>query len=407
MQQSELITLLEKMIRIESINGNEKNLGEFLYSFCELQGLGVEKQYCTENRFNVLITYPPTPLSIKQSENPQFGLLLHGHYDTVPGLDMTDPFEPVINGDLMHGRGTVDQKAGIAACIIALVNLRRQGVVLEKPVCLAAVIDEESEHQGSMKLVETGIRAEYSIITEPTGLNAVLGCKGTLPVKITVIGKASHGCRPWLGVNAVEMAMPILQRLFSFNFEEKDFGVGLGVLKNSINVGLVQAGTAYNNVPDKCEISLDCRVIPGDTNESMMECIQNILNEAKSENPTLKASLTVDRPDWNWEPVKERGLRSAQTSRKSPLFKLMKEVHTCVTGNDLGSYITDGYTDMDFIINDLNIPCIVYGPGNPRLCHTSAEEISLHEVETSMRFYEEFIKKQCAAAEELEGNRCV
>jgi acetylornithine deacetylase/succinyl-diaminopimelate desuccinylase-like protein len=63
-----------------------------------------------------------------------------------------------------------------------------------------------------------------------------------------------------------------------------------------------------------------------------------------------------------------------------------------VTKNKLGSYITDGYADLDFLINDMGIPSIIYGPGNPRLCHTAQERVSLEETALTSRFYYEFIQ---------------
>ncbi len=389
-KNSELTSLLEQMVRIQSINGSEGKLGEFLDAYCREKGLEVRRQYCTGDRFNLLVTYP----LVKHPEKP-YGLLIHGHYDTVPALDMEEAFEPKIEDGWMTGRGTVDQKAGIAAALTAMARLNREGVVLETGVCLACVIDEESEHRGSMKLVEEGLDAECAFVTEPSGLRAVLGCKGTLPVRITVKGKAAHGCRPWLGVNAVQKALPVLEKLFALDFPVKDFGEGLGVLKNSINVGVVAAGSAYNNVPDRCDISLDCRIIPGDTNEAMMQRIQSLIDEARVGDAGLEVYMEVDRPDWNWEDIKKRGLKSAFTPRESALFAETKLVHEAVLGTALESYITDGYADMDFLINDLGIPCILYGPGNSRLCHTSEEKVELREVESAMKFYEGFIRHHC------------
>jgi acetylornithine deacetylase/succinyl-diaminopimelate desuccinylase family protein len=378
------------MVNTESITGNEAGLGEFLETYSREHGLTAKRQYCTPERFNVIITYP----LVKHEDKP-LGLLLHGHYDTVPALDMEHAFTPVIEDGWMKGRGTVDQKAGIAASLTAMISVLEQKTVLDHGVSLACVIDEESEHRGSMKLVEEGIEAECAIVTEPSGLRAVIGCKGTLPVHITVKGKAAHGCRPWLGVNAVQKAMPILKRLFELEFKEKDFGVGLGILKNSINVGVVKAGSAYNNVPDRCDISLDCRIIPGDTNEAMLSCLKKVIEDAGRQDPELETELTVDRPDWDWDPVKERGLKSAITPKDSSLFHEVKAVHQDVTGALLESYITDGYADMDFLVNDLGIPTILYGPGNPRLCHSAGEHIELKEVETAMKVYEGFIRSHC------------
>jgi acetylornithine deacetylase/succinyl-diaminopimelate desuccinylase family protein len=390
MIDKELLELIKTMVEIESVNGNEERLGDFLFEFAKKNGLGCEKQYCTPNRFNVLISYPPVP------SDSHFGLMFHGHYDTVPKLDMKDPFTAHIVEGVMSGRGTVDQKSGVASALYALLQLKKEKVELDKPVVLACVIDEESEHRGSMKLVDSKIKSDYAIVTEPTNLRIVLGCKGTLPIKITVKGKASHGCRPWLGTNAVKQAMPIIQMLFDAEFEKVDFGEHCGILHDSINVGVVEAGSAYNNVPDTCEISLDCRIIPGESTSVMINKIENIIKNCEKENPSLVAFYSIDRPDWEWKPIKERGLLPSRIDESEEIVQSIISIHEDLNGCVPDMYITDGYTDMDFLINDLHIPSIVYGPGNPSLCHTAQEKIELEQVEKAYIAYRKIILSLCS-----------
>ncbi len=389
MIDNELFELIKDLVEIESVNKNEENLGNFLYEFAKKNGLGYEKQYCTSSRFNVLISYPPV------SSDSDFALLFHGHYDTVAQLDMEDPFHIKRENNVIKGRGTVDQKSGIASALYALLNLKRENVSLSKPVVLACVIDEESEHRGSMKLVESKIKSDFAIVTEPTNLSVVLGCKGTLPIKIVVKGKTSHGCRPWLGVNAIQQALPILDKLFKVEFDKVDFGPNCGILHDSINVGVVKAGTSYNNVADTCEISLDCRIIPGESPLVMINRIKEIFEECKRENPTLKVSYSIDRPDWSWQPIKDRGLLSASIDEREQIVKSIVKIHEELNGTKPNMYITDGYTDMDFLINDLRIPTIVYGPGVPSLCHTAEEQIELSEIEKAYIAYKKIILTLC------------
>jgi succinyl-diaminopimelate desuccinylase len=391
----DVVRLTEKLVSLESVTGKEASVGDYLVSYCREQGLTVEKQYCTDTRFNVLISYGASP-----ADEKAYGLLLHGHMDTVPTLDMENPFIPILDDDYLYGRGTVDQKGGLAAAVTALVSLQKRGIQLEKPVCVAAVIDEESEHRGTMMLVESGIRAEAALITEPSNLRAVVGCKGTLPLKLTVKGKAAHGCRPWLGVNAVQKALPLLQELFDIEFPSHSYDDLPGSLMNSVNVGIVQAGTAYNNVPDSCEISLDCRISPGETVAGMRERIDQVIQAAKKKDPDLQVQVTIDRPDWNWNPIKERGLKPSRISTSDPFIKLVEKTHKEVVGGQVEFYITDGYAEIDFMVNDLHIPCVLYGPGEPHLCHTAEERISLKQLQKTVEVYESLIERQCGVIKE-------
>ncbi len=389
MIDNELLKLVKDIIEIESVNGNELQLGNYLYEFAKKNGLGYEKQYCTPNRFNVLISYPPV------SSNSEFSLMFHGHYDTVPKIDMEDPFHVKEIDGWLKARGTVDQKSGIASALYSILKIKNEKIKLRKPVLLACVIDEESEHRGSMKLVESKIKCDYAIVTEPTNLRIVLGCKGTLPIKIVVKGKASHGCRPWLGINAIEEALPILKKLFKAEFDKVDFGPNCGILHDSINVGVVKGGSAYNNVADSCEISLDCRIIPGESFSYMESRIEEIIKECRKDNPNLSASYSIDRPDWNWQPIKNRGLKSAHINENELLVKEINSIHKKINNCDADMYITDGYTDMDFLINDLKIPTVVYGPGNPSLCHTAQEQIEIISIEKAYQVYKEIILSIC------------
>lgn len=386
----DVVRLTEKLVSLESVTGKEASVGDYLTAYCRDQGLTVEKQYCTDTRFNVLISYGAFP-----ADEKVYGLLLHGHMDTVPALDMKNSFTPILDDEYLYGRGTVDQKGGLAAAVSALISLQKRGIQLEKPVCVAAVIDEESEHRGTMKLVESGIQAEAAVITEPSNLRAVVGCKGTLPLKLTVIGKAAHGCRPWLGVNAVQKALPLLQELFAVTFPSHSYDDVPGSLMNSVNVGIVRAGTAYNNVPDSCEISLDCRISPGETVEGMRERIDQVIQTARNKDPDLQVHVTVDRPDWNWEPIKERGLKPSRISTRNPFIRLVEKTHKEIVGKQVEFYITDGYAEIDFMLNDLHIPCVLYGPGEPHLCHTAEERISLNQLQKAVEVYERLIERQC------------
>lgn len=389
-KRPEVVSLTEKLVEIESTTGNEAEVGEYIFNYCLDHGLTAEKQYCTDNRFNVLISDRALI-----DDNEMYGLLFHGHIDTVPPLDMEDAFIPHIEQGYMHGRGTVDQKGGLAAAITALIQLKESGAKLDKPVCVAAVIDEESEHRGTMKLVESGIRAEAAVITEPSRLRAVVGCKGTLPLKLTITGRAAHGCRPWLGVNAVEKALPLLQELFAVHFEPHHYDDVDEPLVNSINVGIVKAGTAYNNVPDRCEISLDCRISPGETISGMRDKIDQAISAAKEKDPELTVHVSIDRPDWNWEPIKERGLLPSRIPIADPYVQTLKQVHESVFGRKLEYYITDGYAEIDFMLNDLDIPTVLYGPGDPHLCHTAKERISLADLNDAVQMYQALIERLC------------
>ncbi|QGP93113.1 Acetylornithine deacetylase [Neomoorella glycerini] len=389
--REQVVELTSKLIAIPSVNGEEGCLGEYLRELFQILGLQVVTQEVAPGRFNVLGIWPP----IEEIAVATAGLLLHAHYDTAAPYDMEEPFSGAVRGGYIWGRGTVDQKGGLAAAIMAVATVKSLGFKPSKPVVVAAVVDEEAEHRGSSRLVQSGLKADMAIVTEPSSLRIVPGCKGTVPLKIEVEGRAAHGCRPWLGINAVARALPILKRLFELTYPEVDLGPELGRIRGSLNVGLIQGGVAYNMVPASCTIWLDRRTVPGETPAGVMAEIQKVLTLAREEVPDLKADVSIARPDWNWEPIRKRGLNPALTAVDSAVVSLVRETHQQVLGKDPVLYFTDGYNELDFLVNDLGIPSIQYGPGDSRLAHTSEERVEVEELITCTEVYARLILKAC------------
>jgi acetylornithine deacetylase/succinyl-diaminopimelate desuccinylase-like protein len=258
-------------------------------------------------------------------------------------------------------------------------------------VGLAAVIDEESEHRGSMALAQSGHMAKRAIVTEPSGLRVVVGCKGTVPIRIRVRGKAAHGCRPWLGVNAVEKAMLVAQHVLALVFPTAEIPE-LPDAVGTINLGVMEGGVAYNIVPDFCELWFDRRTVPGETQANALAQVEAVVATLSAQDPALQAEVEVARPDWAWEPIARRGLNPTLVPLDSGLVSWVHGHHVQVVGSAPELYFTDGYNEMDFLINDMGIPTVQYGPGDSRLCHTNEERLAISDLLTCTRVYLALVK---------------
>ncbi|HIQ04214.1 MAG TPA: M20 family peptidase [Anaerolineae bacterium] len=374
----EVVAFAQAIIRQPSVTRQEGALSHFLACCLKEFGLQVELQEVASERYNVLAVLP--------GDDPALGLLFHAHIDTVPFGAMTDPLSAEVRDGHIWGRGSVDQKGGLAAAVMALAAIARSGRRLKSGLGLALVVDEESEHRGSMALVERGLAARQAVVTEPSGLRLVIGCKGTLPFQIRVRGKAAHGARPWLGVNAIHQAMRVVAALEELDYPECTIP-GYGPVRGSLNLGVIQGGRAYNIVPDECRLWFDRRTVPGEDPATVLGQVQAVLNRLSGASPPVESELNVARPDWNWEPIRERGLRPALTPAHAPLRQMVARHHASVVGSPVEIYFTDGYNEMDFLINDLGIPTVQYGPGDSRLCHTDEERLSIAQLVDATQVY--------------------
>ncbi len=387
----EIVSLIE----IPSVTGKEGRLANYLKERFESIGISARLYEVERDRYNVFALMEGT------ERGDELGVLFHAHIDTVSPYQMEEPFRAVFKRGYVYGRGAVDQKGGIAAIISAFERVVKVGVDLRRSVGFVGVIDEESEHRGSMFLRDMGLKASFGVVSEPTGLKLGIGCKGSLPIKVTVIGRASHGCRPWLGINAVEHGMKIAERILSSFLPRCEID-GVGSTSATFNLGMIRGGVAYNIVPDRCSLWFDRRIVPGEDNERVLEgvkrIVSNYLEEAKRNEKLsdLRALVEVARPDWNWEPIVKRGLKPALVDLGSEIVDVVRRAHRNVLGEEPKLFFTDGYNEMDFLINDMKIPSVQYGPGDASLCHTPNERLSLDELEKASLVYFEIIKSICS-----------
>lgn len=377
----------KKLISIPSVTKNEAAIGRYLAERCRALGCRTEIIPVDGERANVFAVLDG------RERDGALGILFHGHMDTIAPYTMDEPYTPEIRGSQLWGRGSVDQKGGMAATIAAVEHIVNEKFPLEKSVCMIFVIDEEEEHRGSMALARMALKADMAVVTEPTGLKLGVGCKGTLPLRLTVNGRASHGCRPWLGESAVLHGMNIVTSILAQKLPEYEIG-DLGTYKANINLGIVNGGVAYNIVPDHCFFCFDRRMVPGETTATVLGELRKIIDSyPKPED--VSVTLEIARPDWNWEPIKKRGLLPALTDPSSPAAVTAKAAHFAVTSREPIVYVTDGYNEMDFLINDHGINTVQYGPGDGSLCHTMKEQLDIGQLETACSVYKEMIIRSC------------
>jgi acetylornithine deacetylase/succinyl-diaminopimelate desuccinylase-like protein len=132
---------------------------------------------------------------------------------------------------------------------------------------------------------------------------------------------------------------------------------------------------------------LDRRTVPGENQFTALEQIEDLLQALTKEDPTFHARAEIARPDWKWDRIRHRGLRPALTSPDSPIALAVAQAHHRVTGEDVHIGYTNGYNDGDFLMNDLNIPTVNYGPGESHRSHTVHEQLRIDQLLTCVQVY--------------------
>ncbi len=216
-------------------------------------------------------------------------VLLHGHLDVVPGFERQ--FEPRCEGDRLIGRGAYDMKGGLASMLCALRDCAEQDAVRVRFLCVPDEEAEDVDERSTDQLVAAGMRADFAITGEPTNLHIGIQAKGVLAMRIEVRGRAAHGSTPWLGDSAVLKAFDVFRRIEAMDFARESSEL---FDRPSINLGRIEGGDVFNKVPDRCEMVVDVRYLPGQDPGAILAQIR-ALPDVTVANTLMRAPAHVER----------------------------------------------------------------------------------------------------------------
>ncbi len=199
---------------------------------------------------------------------------------------MDAPHDPRVEGDRLYGRGAYDMKAGVAAALVAC--REAAGLGLRGDVVVAAVADEEHASLGVQEALRA-VHADGAVVTEPTELELVVAHKGFQWSRIEIEGRAAHGSRPHLGVDAIVKAGPILTAL-----GELDAALGarthplLG--RASVHASRIDGGGELSSYPARCVLELERRTLPGESAADVQAELAALLDRCRAADPELRAT---------------------------------------------------------------------------------------------------------------------
>lgn len=307
--KDDVIKFAQKLVQTPSISGTELKLSELVLA--EMKKLGYD-EFFRDDHGNIV--------GIVEGTEDGPIIMYNSHMDHVSPGDTAnwegyDPYGGKIDictvdnqdktakeqAECIHGRGASDVKCGEAAQIYAggvLAKMKREGFKFKGKYMFTGVVQEEpAEMVGMIHLVDKtlpakGLTYDAMVSSEASSLKIYCGHRGRVEMLATVYGRTSHGSAPWLGINAIYKAIPLITRIKDELYPSLPKDSELGQASLSLNIIECSPG-ALSIVPDRCMLSLDRRTIPGENANIAIAQIEDIIKDLASKDSEFKADVKV------------------------------------------------------------------------------------------------------------------
>jgi len=365
----DVIELTQRLIAFNTINppGNEGDLALYIGGILIENGFEVDYPIYAKDRLQLIATK-----GLSASCPP---IIFTGHLDVVP-LGATgwtkDPFKSEIEGNKLFGRGSTDMKAGIAAIMVAAIDVFK----IESPnggIKLIFTADEELGCNGALHLCKSGYDlgdASAIVVGEPTGNMPYVGHKGGLYLNAYTAGITAHSSMPELGDNAIYKAARAISKIEKLEFEaQKDELLGYP----TINVGRMEGGLNLNSVPDKAAFTIDARTTTTYKNDKVWAHLNELLGD---------------------EVVLEKitNLNAISTSEETDFIKMVFDIlKVDTTDNHVrksANFLTDASVFKPYF---KDVPTLILGPGEPEMAHQTDEFCYVDKIKRAVSIYSTII----------------
>ena len=389
-----MLAFLSELVAIPSLGGAESPAQERVARWMRDNGLEVD---IWELDLPALQQHPAYSAEIERDgglgvvgklggEGEGRELILNGHVDVVPAGDpdrwSVPPWEGRVEGGRVWGRGALDMKGGLVAALFAAKAIRDAGVRLKGRLILESVIGEEDGGVGTLAAILRGYRADGAIIMEPTGLSVCPVQAGALNFRISISGKAAHGCIRAEGVSALEKLWPVHQELLALearrNHNCKDTLFGAYKTPFPLSIGRVEGGDWASSVPDWIRLEGRYGLAPDEEVGEAQRAFEEALGRAGERDSWLKENP----PELEWWGGR---FLPARTSLESDIVRTLQGA----AGDTQGFHPkTEGVTfgsDLRLLVLEGGIPTVLFGPGDIRLAHADDESVAVADLEMTMK----------------------
>ena len=376
-KEEEITNLAQELIKIPSDEtAGEKEVCEYLESYLKSLGMKVRLQEVLPNRPNI----------IAEVIGDEVGksIMFNGHVDTVPIGDIKkwsmDPYSAIIKDNKLFGRGSTDMKGAIASMIIAMKFIMNNVEKFNGKIIFTGVMAEETTGLGTQKIVEENIKTDMAVVGEPSDEKIYRAHKGTMWFNLSTYGKLEHSSESNSeSNNAIINMMKLIMEINEISKELETIENNL-VGHPSINIGLIDGGTKQNMIADSCRISIDRRTLPEEKTDEILDKLRIRLDGLRSLDDRLTFDLEIDT-------IRE----AVEVAESEQIVQEVKNALNKVINKNPTISGMKATTDMSILVNQGNIPSVIYGPGFIKQAHTVDEFIEVKRLVESSQVYAEIL----------------
>ncbi|MGH7662865.1 MAG: M20/M25/M40 family metallo-hydrolase [Gemmatimonadaceae bacterium] len=233
---------------------------------------------------------------------------------------------------------------------------------------VAAVADEENESIGTRALIASGVRADAAIVTEPTRLAIAPAHRGFAWLDVELTGRAAHGSRYDIGVDAITHAGLLLAELDRAQREVLVARTHPLLGHASMHASLISGGIGMSTYPDHCSLRLERRTLPGESAEDVLREVMAACERVRSTTPSFRARTRLDFAQG-----------PSDVAVDAPVVRSLGAA-LAASGEPVRVEGLSAWTDAA-LLNDAGIPAICFGPGDITLAHSAEEWVEIDEIE--------------------------
>jgi acetylornithine deacetylase/succinyl-diaminopimelate desuccinylase family protein len=404
--EGRLVETLRDLVRFRTPNppgGNEREAQDWMEQRFRALELEVERWDALPGRPNVI--------GILRGEGGGPAVALNSHIDVCEDRLLeewsSDPYDPVIDGRDMIGRGVSDMKCAMASFVTAVETLRKRDVRLKGDVILQSVIGEEAGEPGTRSAIEHGHRGDFAIVGESSRGRDLVACIGVVNAKITIESpytlhlvarkftiNAGGGLE---GGNCVEkMALRILPALADLERQWAVFKTHALVPPGACNVNVfrIEGGANTFILPDRCVAYVTVTYLPHERQEDVAREVEEQVARAAA----LDDWLRKYPPKVEWSPAEYPiEFPAADFDPESEPVRALADAVRAATGEEPTMGGRGGITDAGWF-HRAGVPAVVFGPGDVNYAHRVDERVHLDDVVNHCKATTLFLTRFCGLA---------